>query len=39
MVDKRQEDGVNVVELEVVTLADDQPTVRGNVQVEIPSRP
>ena len=39
VVDKREEDGVNIVELEVVTLADDQPSVRGNVQVELPSRP
>ena len=39
VVDKRHEDGRNVVELEVVTLADGQPSVRGNVQVEVPSRP
>lgn len=39
VVDKRREDGRNVVELEVVTLADGQPSVRGNVQVEVPSRP
>ncbi len=39
VVDKRREDGRNVVELEVVTLADGQPSVRGNVQVELPSRP
>jgi len=38
VVDKRQEDGINIVELEVVTLADGQPSVRGNVQVEIPGR-
>ncbi len=38
VVDKREEDGKNVVELEVVTLAEGQPTVRGNVQVEVPSR-
>ncbi|MBE7517733.1 MAG: MaoC family dehydratase [Thermoflexaceae bacterium] len=38
VVDKRQEDGRNVVELEVVTLADGQPSVRGNIQVEVPSR-
>lgn len=38
VVDKRQEDGRNVVELEVVTLADGQPSVRGNVQVDFPSR-
>jgi acyl dehydratase len=38
VVDKRQEEGKNIVELEVVTLADGQPSVRGNVQVELPSR-
>lgn len=38
VVDKRQEDGKNVVEIEVVTLADGQPSIRGNVQVELPSR-
>ena len=38
VVDKRQEDGKNIVELEVVTLAEGQPSVRGNVQVELPSR-
>ena len=38
VVDKREEEGKHVVELEVVTLADGQPTVRGNVQVEVPSR-
>jgi len=38
VVDKRQEEGKNVVELEVVTLADGQPSIRGNVQVELPSR-
>jgi acyl dehydratase len=38
VVDKRQEDGKNVVELEVVTLAGGEPSVRGNVQVELPSR-
>ena len=38
VVDKRQEGGKNVVELEVVTLAEGQPSVRGNVQVELPSR-
>jgi len=38
VVDKRQEDGKNIIELEVVTLADGQPSVRGNVQVELPSR-
>ncbi len=38
VVDKRQEDGKNIVELEVVTLANGEPSVRGNVQVELPSR-
>lgn len=38
VVDKRQEDGKNIVELEVVTLAEGQPSVRGNVQVELPGR-
>jgi acyl dehydratase len=38
VVDKREEDGRRVVELEVVTLADGQPSVRSNVQVEMPSR-
>lgn len=38
IVDKRQEDGKNIVELEVVTLAEGEPSVRGNVQVELPSR-
>ena len=38
VVDKRQEDGKNLVELEVVTLAGGEPSVRGNVQVELPGR-
>lgn len=38
VVDKRQEDGKNIVELEVVTLAQGEPSVRGNVQVELPAR-
>ncbi len=38
VVDKRQEDGKNIVELEIVTLASGEPSVRGNVQVELPSR-
>lgn len=38
VVDKRQEDGKNVVELEVVTLAEGEPSVRGNIQVEMPAR-
>jgi acyl dehydratase len=39
VVDKREEDGKKVVELEVVTLAEGQPSVRANVQVEVPSKP
>jgi len=38
VVDKREEDGKNIVELEVVTLANGEPSVRGNVQVEMPAR-
>jgi acyl dehydratase len=38
VVDKRQEDGHNIVELEVVTLAEGQPSTRTNVQVELPSK-
>lgn len=38
VVDKREEDGRKVVELEVVTLAEGQPSVRANAQVELPSR-
>jgi hypothetical protein len=38
VVDKRVEEGKNIVELEVVTLAEGEPSVRGNVQVELPSR-
>ena len=38
VVDKRQEEGRNIVELEIVTLASGEPSVRGNVQVELPSR-
>ena len=39
VVDKREEDGRRIVELEVVTLADGDPSVRGNMQVELPGRP
>jgi len=39
VVDKRQENATNIVELEVVTLAEGQPSVRANVQVSMPSRP
>lgn len=38
VVDKREEDGAAIVELEVVTLADGQPSTRANVQVVLPSR-
>jgi acyl dehydratase len=38
VVDKRDEDGRKIVELEVVSLAEGQPSVRGNVQVELPAR-
>jgi acyl dehydratase len=38
VVDKREEDGRPLVELEVVTLAEGQPSVRSNVQVELPRR-
>jgi acyl dehydratase len=38
VVDKRQEDGRNIVELEVVTLAEGQPSVRANATVEMASR-
>lgn len=38
VVDKRQEEGKNIVDLEVVTLAEGQPSVRANATVELPSR-
>lgn len=38
VVDKRVEDGKPIVELEVVTLAEGQPSTRANVQVELPQR-
>jgi len=38
VVDKRKEARVPIVEIEVVTLAGGEPSVRGNVQVEVPSR-
>jgi hypothetical protein len=38
VVDKREEEGRKIVELEVVTLAEGDPSVRSNVQVELPSR-
>jgi hypothetical protein len=36
--DKREQDGQNVVELEVVTLAEGEPSVQGSVQVVLPSQ-
>lgn len=38
IVDKREEAGVKIIELEVVTLANGEPSTRGNVQVELPGR-
>ncbi len=38
VVDKREEDGKGVIELEIVTIAEGQPSVRGNVTVELPRR-
>ena len=38
VVDKREQDGRRIVELEVVTLAEGEPSVRGNMQIELPSR-
>lgn len=38
VVDKRQEDGRNIVDLEVVTLADGQPSVRANITIDLPSK-
>ena len=38
VVDKRIEDGRSIVEVEAVTLADGQPSVRASVQVRLPSR-
>lgn len=38
VVDKRQEDGRNIIDLEVVTLADGQPSVRANITVDLPSK-
>ena len=39
VVDKREQDGEKIVELEVATLANGEPSVRGNVQVAMTSRP
>jgi hypothetical protein len=38
VVDKRVEDGKHVVELEVATLANGEPSIRASVQVALPSR-
>ncbi|MCC6959858.1 MAG: hypothetical protein IT301_08430 [Dehalococcoidia bacterium] len=38
VVDKRVEEGKNIVELEVATIAEGQPSTRANVQVELPAR-
>lgn len=38
VVDKREDGGRKIVELECVTLAEGQPSVRANIQVEMPSK-
>ncbi len=38
VVDKRQEDGKNIIDLEVVTLANGEPSVRASVVIELPSK-
>lgn len=38
VVDKRVAEGKNIVELEVATIAEGQPSTRANVQVELPAR-
>jgi acyl dehydratase len=38
VVDKREDGQGHIVELEIVTLAEGQPSVRANVQVALPSR-
>lgn len=38
IVDKREEEGHKLIEPEVVTLADGQPTMRGNVALQLPAR-
>lgn len=38
VVDKREDGGHKIVELECVTLAEGQPSVRANIQVEMPSK-
>jgi len=39
VVDKREEGGENIVELEGVTLADGEPSVRGSVKIAMSSKP
>lgn len=38
VVDTRREDDKNIVELEMATLANGEPSVRANATVELPSR-
>jgi acyl dehydratase len=38
VVEKRVEGSANLVELEIVTLAEGEPSTRANVQVQLPSR-
>lgn len=38
VVDKRLEDGVGLVDVEVATLANEQPSVHASVRLELPSR-
>jgi len=38
VVDKREEGGRRIVEIELVTLAGGEPSVRGNAQIEVPAR-
>jgi acyl dehydratase len=38
IVDKREEGAAKIVELEIVTLANGEPSTRGNVQVLLPAR-
>ena len=38
VVDKRVEGDKKIVELEIVTIAEGQPSVRGNVAIELPGR-
>jgi hypothetical protein len=39
IVDKRTEGGRNLVDIEVATLTDEGPSVRGQVTLALPSRP